>query len=78
MPRPDKQAVHKWQILIAAAGQMREGNLFGRSIIADGRLVGGYCGPDTLALTFPEPGGKLSLWVYAFLTRKIHEGADFG
>src|SRR5687767_2642599 len=34
MPRPDEQAVRKWQILIAAAGQMSEGNLFGRSIVA--------------------------------------------
>ncbi len=71
MPRPDAQAVRKWQILIAAAGQMGEGNLFGRSILADERLVRGYCGPDSLALTFPDPGKEMNLWVYAFLNTRI-------
>lgn len=71
MPRPDAQAVRKWQILVAAAGQMGEGNLFGRSILADDRLVRGYCGPDTLALTFADPGNEMNLWVYAFLNSRI-------
>jgi hypothetical protein len=71
MPRPEEQRVHKSQILIAAAGQMGEGNLFGRSIIADERLTAGYCGPDTLALTFEEAGGDINLWSYAFLNTGI-------
>lgn len=71
MPRPDAQSVSRWQILIAAAGQMAEGNLFGRSIIADSRLTDGYCGPDSLALTFALPGGDDNLWTYAFLNTTI-------
>src|SRR6188768_3494032 len=71
MPRPDRQAVQPWQILIAAAGQMAEGNLFGRSIIADSRLTSGYCGPDTLALTFDPPGSEHNLWTYAFLNTNV-------
>jgi hypothetical protein len=71
MPAPDKHQVKRWQILIAGAGQMAEGNLFGRSIIADARLAGKYLGPHAVALTFPEPGGALNLWTYAFLNTSI-------
>src|SRR5690606_15285680 len=57
MPKPEHHRVQKWQVLIAGAGQMGDGNLFGRSIIADGRLTDGYLGPHAAALTFREPGG---------------------
>jgi type I restriction enzyme S subunit len=67
MPNPDAHRVEKWQVLIAGAGQMGEGNLFGRSIIADGRLAGGYLGPHAVALTFAEPGSPENLWTYAYL-----------
>lgn len=67
MPNPDQHRVQKWQILVAGAGQMGEGNLFGRSIIADDRLTHGYLGPHAVALTFAEPASVENLWVYAFL-----------
>ncbi|MFT3769606.1 MAG: hypothetical protein QM820_29575 [Minicystis sp.] len=71
LPDRSKQIVKKWQILIAGAGQMGEGNLFGRSIIADGRLEGMCTGPDTLALAFDNPGSSDNLWVYAFLNTRL-------
>lgn len=67
MPKPHDHEVSRWQILIAGAGQMGEGNLFGRSIIADARLVGTYLGPHAAGLTFDEPGGAANLWTYAYL-----------
>lgn len=71
MPFPDDHVVRPWQILISGAGQMAEGNLFGRSIIADARLAGGYLGPDTVALNFEEPGNELNLWTYAYLNTSV-------
>lgn len=67
MPNPERHRVRKWQVLIAGAGQMGEGNLFGRSIIADERLSHGYLGPHAAALTFQDEGGYDNLWAYAFL-----------
>lgn len=67
MPNPDAHRVRRWQILLAGAGQMSEGNLFGRSIIADDRLTHGYLGPHAVALTFAEAGSTENLWTYAFL-----------
>lgn len=71
MPRPDQQRIQRWQVLVAGAGQMSENNLFGRSIVADARLQSGYAGPDTLALSFEEPGGEQNLWTYAFLNTRL-------
>jgi len=70
MPHPERHRVCRWDVLISAAGQMDEGTLFGRCIIADQRLEGKYLGPDTIALRFVEPGSDLNLWVYAFLTSR--------
>jgi hypothetical protein len=67
MSRPEYHEVKRWQILIAGAGQMAEGNLFSRSIIADGRLEGKFLGPHAVALQFSEAGGLVNLWTYAFL-----------
>lgn len=67
MPNPDLHKVQRWQVLVAGAGQMGDGNLFGRSIIADGRLTHGYLGPHAVAMTFLEPGGVENLWTYAYL-----------
>lgn len=61
----------RWQVLIAGAGQMAEGNLFGRSIIADARLAGRFLGPHAVALTFGEPGSDTNLWTYAFLNTEL-------
>lgn len=71
MPKPENHRVRRWQILIAGAGQMAEGNLFGRSIIADDRLAGKYLGPHAVALTFEDEGGDENLWTYAYLNSKI-------
>jgi hypothetical protein len=71
MPRPDQHVVKRWQILIAGAGQMGEGNLFGRSIIADRRLAGKYLGPHAVALTFPDSNRELNAWTYAFLNAAV-------
>src|SRR5690348_7891143 len=38
MNRPEIHRLKKWQIAVAGAGQMAEGNLFGRSILVDERL----------------------------------------
>jgi hypothetical protein len=67
MPHADRHLVRRWQILISGAGQMAEGNLFGRSIIADARIEGCFIGPDTFAIEFEEPGSDLNLWTYAVL-----------
>jgi type I restriction enzyme S subunit len=47
------------------------GNLFGRSIIADNRLAGGFLGPDTFAIGFEEPGSDLNLWTYAVINSML-------
>ncbi|MCU0647282.1 MAG: hypothetical protein MUF00_04770 [Gemmatimonadaceae bacterium] len=66
MPRPDNHLVRRGQILIAAAGQMGESTLFGRCMLADGRLAGKYLGPDVLALTFRDEA-KDAKYAYAVL-----------
>lgn len=71
IPHPEHHRIHRWQVLIAGAGQMAEGNLFGRSIIADDRLAGRFLGPHVVALTFAEPGSDANLWTYAFLNTQV-------
>jgi len=71
MPYPNRHEIRRWQILISGAGQMGEGNLFGRSIIADRRLEGAFLGPDTFAIGFEEPGSDLNLWTYAVLNSSL-------
>jgi hypothetical protein len=67
MLAPEEHLVRKWQILIAGAGTLGETELYGRSVIADGRLEGKYVGPHAMVLTFKEPGGDMNLYTYAFL-----------
>ena len=62
MPNPDRHKIKKWQVLVAGAGQMGEATLFGRSVIADARLVGKYVGPDSVALTFRDEGSDENLY----------------
>jgi hypothetical protein len=71
MPHPERHEVKRWQVLIAGAGQMGTGNLFGRSIIADARLAGRFLGPHAVALTFAEAGSDTNLWTYAFLNTEL-------
>lgn len=67
MAQPERHEIKRWQILIAGAGTLGETEMYGRSLIADGRLVGKYVGPHAMVLTFQEPGGRLNLYVYALL-----------
>lgn len=71
MKHPERHEIKKWQILIAGAGTLGETELYGRSLVADGRLVGKYVGPHAMVLTFKEPGGDLNLFTYAFLSTVI-------
>jgi hypothetical protein len=67
MPRPDRHEVKPLQVLIAGAGTLGENELYGRSILADARLVGKHVGPDAMVITFREPESAFSLFAYAFL-----------
>ena len=67
MPHPGDHLIKKWQILIAGAGTLGVTEIFGRSIIADGRLENKYVGPHAIALTFENPGSAENLTTYAFL-----------
>lgn len=71
MASPEDHRINTWDILIAGAGQMNEGNLFGRSIVADERLSGRFLGPHAVCLRFPEPGSNLNCWTYAYLNTSV-------
>jgi hypothetical protein len=71
IPKPEAHRVHRWQVLIAGAGTLGENELYGRSIIADGRLDGRYVGPDAMVMNFKSPGSPESLYAYAFLCSRI-------
>lgn len=66
----EEHRIHRWQVLIAGAGQMEETNLFGRSIIADERLIGKIVSPHILRLS-PVDDLDTALYTYAFLCSKI-------
>lgn len=68
MPQPERHLVTKGQVLIAGAGTLGENELYGRSILADGRLAGKYVGPDSMSLHFEDPDDDFSLFAYAWLT----------
>lgn len=68
MSKPERYEIRPWQILVAGAGTLGENELYGRSIIADNRLVGRYVGQDTLVLGFDPPGSDINLYTYAFLS----------
>jgi hypothetical protein len=67
MHHPERHLVTRGQILIAGAGTLGENELYGRSILADGRLVGKYVGPHSMSLHFEDPDDDLSLFTYAWL-----------
>jgi len=68
MPVPEDHRIKKWQVLVAGAGTLGPTELFGRSILADGRLTDKYVGPHAMVLTFREERSPLSLYCYAFLS----------
>src|SRR5262249_31180654 len=67
MQHPERHEVKRWQVLIAGAGTLAPTELYGRAIIADGRLAGKYVGQHSLILGFHEPGSAMSLFAYASL-----------
>lgn len=70
LAEPEKHQIRRGQILIAGAGTLGETELYGRSIIADGRLAGKYVGPDAMVLDFEDPDSDESLYLYAFLASR--------
>lgn len=67
MLHPERHLVSRGQVLIAGAGTLGENELYGRSILADSRLVGKYVGPHSMSLHFDAPDDDLSLFAYAWL-----------
>jgi hypothetical protein len=67
MPRPERHLIEPGQVLIAGTGTLGENELYGRSLIADERLVGKYLSQDAMALVFEEPEADVSLFTYAWL-----------
>jgi|SRR5208282_4745843 len=67
MQHPERHEVHRWHVLIAGAGTLAPTELYGRAIIADGRLVGKSVGQDTLRIVFSRPEDDFSLFTYAYL-----------
>jgi hypothetical protein len=67
MQHPERHEVKRWHILIAGAGTLAPTELYGRAIIADGRLAGKFVGQDTLIIEFEEPEADFSLFTYAYL-----------
>lgn len=67
MPHPDRHFVERGQVLVAGVGTLQDTELYGRSLLADGRLAGKYLSQDAMALTFEEPNSDFSLYTYAWL-----------
>jgi hypothetical protein len=67
MPFALQHVVALGDILLCGAGQVGETTLFGRGIIADARLAGGYVDGHAVQLRFAEPFSDLACYVYAFL-----------
>jgi hypothetical protein len=67
IPRVERHRIHRWQVLIAGAGTLGANELFGRAMIADGRLAGRAIGPHAVALDFTNPGDDEALFAYAYL-----------
>jgi hypothetical protein len=71
MARPELHEIHRFDVLLAGAGTLGENELYGHTLIADGRLIGKYVGPDSMTLVFKEPGSDLAFFAYAFLASEI-------
>jgi hypothetical protein len=67
MHDPNLHLIERGQVLIAGAGTLGESELYGRALLADGRLEGKYVGPDSMTLVFEEPDDDFSLFAYAWL-----------
>jgi len=67
MPHPELHLVEAGQVLVAGVGTLKENELYGRAILADGRLTGKYLSQDAMAVVFEEPHSDLALYTYAWL-----------
>jgi hypothetical protein len=67
MREPDKHLVERGQVLIAGAGTLGKNELYGRALLADGRLAGKYVGQDSMILILEDPDDDFSLFTYAWL-----------
>jgi hypothetical protein len=67
MHNPALHEVERGQVLIAGAGTLGENELYGRALLADGRLTGKYVGPDSMTLIFENPDDDFSIFAYAWL-----------
>lgn len=54
--------IRRFDVLLAGAGTLGENELYGYALIADGRLISKYVGPDSMTLVFKEPGSEFSLF----------------
>ena len=70
MPDADSRRVKNGQILIAGVGTLGETELYGRSIIADERLMGKLLTSDTLVLE-TKLDEDTHYYVYAFLCTRV-------
>jgi type I restriction enzyme S subunit len=70
IPDLESRRVKNGQILIAGVGTLGETELYGRSIIADDRLVGKLLTSDTLVLE-PTLDEDTHYYVYAFLCTSV-------
>lgn len=70
IPDLESRRVKKGQILVAGVGTLGETELYGRSIIADDRLVGKLLTSDTLVLE-PTLDEDTHYYVYAFLCTSV-------
>ena len=71
IPNSEAHRIRRWQVLVAGAGTLGENELYGRSIIADRRLVNRYVGPHAMTMLFKSPEADHSLYSYAFLCSNV-------
>jgi hypothetical protein len=69
--KDSNRLLRKWQVLIAGAGTLGESELYGRCVLADGRLEGRYACSDAIVFTFDRPNSSESLYTYAFLGTRV-------
>jgi hypothetical protein len=67
MSEPARYKIEVGQVLLAGTGTLGENELYGRAMLADGRLAGKYLTEDAMALVFEEPGSDFALFAYAWL-----------
>lgn len=67
MTDPARYRIQRGQILLAGTGTLGANELYGRAILADGRLDGKYLSEDAMALVLEDDDDDFSLFSYAWL-----------